>query len=388
MMSPQVAHGAYYAAHVAKSLLWAAGDLITIYALVSLYGLDPALAGWLFLVGLVASAGADLMVGAWLDRRPGGTPRLAAGGLLLAALAFPLTIAAAPFGWAALLAATLAFRLGYAAYDVPHNALLSRLAADLPAATRLSRGRTLGTGAAAMIVGAGLHWLNDRATIPWLLGGLALAALLGGAALLPLLTRLSGTPRGMEAAASPSLPWRFLTGSVAGMIALAVIGKGAMHLPPTRESPDAGTILILLTAGRTVIVLLPFGMPDARRGLRLLAGLYAAAALVGPLLVAVGGATLPFLLGVMLGATNLVGWALLPRLASGVGGYARYTMVSKLALGGAGLWMTAVLGGQSSFTPAALAILVGGAAAGCLVAAWLLMPSRLTNAPAHGANVE
>ncbi|MEK9213282.1 hypothetical protein [Sphingomonas sp. 2378] len=386
-MSPRAAHGAYYAAHVAKSLLWTAGDLVTIYALVSLYGVDPALAGWLFLIGLVASAGADLMVGVRLDRRPGGTPRLAAGGLLLAALAFPLTIVAAPFGWTALLAATLAFRLGYAAYDVPHNALLSRLAADLPAATRLSRGRTLGTGAAAIIVGAGLHWLNNRATIPWLLGGLALAALLGGAALLPLLTRLSGTPRRMEAAASPNLPWRFLAGSVAGMVALAAIGKGVMHLPPTRDNPSAGTILILLTAGRTVTALLPFGMQDARRGLRLLAGLYAAAALVGPL-VAIGGATLPFLLGVMLGATNLVGWALLPRLVTGAGGYARYTMASKLALGGAGLWMTAVLGGQSSFTPAALTILVGGAAAGCLVAAWLLMPSRLTSALANGANGE
>lgn len=385
-MNPRAAHGAYYAAHVAKSLLWTAGDLVTIYALVSLYGLDPVLAGWLFLIGLMASAGADLMVGTWLDRRPGGTPRLASGGILLAALAFPLTIMAAPFGPGALLVATLVFRVGYAAYDVPHNALLSRLAADLPMATRLSRGRTLGTAAAATIVGAGLHWLGDRATLPWLLGGLALAALLGGAALLPLLTRLSAASTPIDAGASPRLPWRFLAGSIAGMVALAAIGKGAMHLPAMRGSPDAGTILILLTAGRTITALVPFEIPDARRGLALLAGLYAASALAGPMLMAIGGATLPFLLGVMLGATNLVGWALLPRLATGAGGYARYTMVSKLALGGAGLSMTAILGGHGSFTPVALTILVCGAAAGCLIAAWLLMPSGLTSAPARGAN--
>ena len=384
-MRPARAHGAYYAAHVAKSLLWTASDLVTIYALVSLYGVDPALAGWLFLIGLAANAGADLAVGAWLDRRPGGTPRLAAGGMLVAALAFPLTVLAAPFGWSALLTATLAFRLGYAAYDVPHNALLSRLAADLPAATRLSRGRTLGSGAAAALVGTGLHLLGDRASIPWLLGGLAVAALIGGAAVLPLLIRMPAPPERGDAGDAPGLPWRFLAGSVAGIVALAALGKGVMHLPPTTVSPDAGTMLVLLTAGRTVTALVPLAMPDPRQGLRLLAGLYAGAALAGPALLAVGGMALPFLLGTMLGVTNLVGWALLPRLTRGAGGYARYTMVSKLALGAAGLAMTAALAGQSSFTVTGLMILAGGTAAGCLSAALLLLVAALTSRLTHGA---
>lgn len=384
-MSPAQVHGAYYAAHVGKSLLWTASDLVTIYALVSLYGVDPALAGWLFLIGLAANAGADLAVGVWLDRRPGGTPRLAAGGMLVATLAFPSTVVAAPFGWGALLAATLVFRLGYAAYDVPHNALLSRLAADLPAATRLSRGRTLGSGAAAALVGTGLHLLGDRGSIPWLLGGLAAAALVGGAAVLPLLARTSAAPSRGDAGHAPRLPWRFLAGSVAGIVALAALGKGVMHLPPTVAGPDAGTMLVLLTAGRTVTALLPLAMPDARRGLRLLAGLYAGAALAGPAMLAVGGMALPFLLGTMLGVTNLIGWALLPRLARGAGGYARYTMVSKLALGGAGLAMTAALAGQSSFTVTGLTILADGTAAGCLLAALLLMPLRLTSRLARGA---
>ncbi|WP_197418606.1 hypothetical protein, partial [Sphingomonas sp. CCH9-F2] len=94
---------------------------------------------------------------------------------------------------------------------------------------------------------------------------------------------------------------------------------------------------------------------------------------------------LPFLLGTMLGVTNLVGWALLPRLARGAGGYARYTMVSKLALGLAGLAMTAALAGQSSFTVTGLMILAGGTAAGCLSAALLLLPAALTSRLAHGA---
>lgn len=384
-MSLKRVRGAYYTAHVAKSLLWTASDLVTIYALVSLYGVDPAVAGWLFLIGLAANAGADLAVGAWLDRRPGGTPRLAAVGMLVAALAFPLTVLAAPFGWSALLAATLAFRLGYAAYDVPHNALLSRLAADLPAATRLSRGRTLGSGAAAALVGTGLQLLGNRASILWLLSGLAVAALVGGAAVLPLLMRMPTLSRQSDIGDAPGLPLRFLAGSIAGIVALTALGKGMVHLPPTIASPDAGTTLVLLTAGRTVTALLPLAMPDARRGLRLLAGLYGGAALAGPALLAVGGMTLPFLLGTMLGVTNLVGWALLPRLAQGAGSYARYTMVSKLALGSAGLAMTAALAGQSHFTATGLMILSGGTAAGCLLAALLLMPDALTSRPVHGA---
>lgn len=384
-MSPVRAHGVYYAAHVAKSLLWTASDLVTIYALVSLYGVDPAMAGWLFLIGLAANAGTDVAVGAWLDRRPDGTPRLALAGMVVAALAFPLTVLAAPFGWGVLLSATLAFRLGYAAYDVPHNALLSRLAADLPAATRLSRGRTLGSGAAAALVGVGLHWWSDRATIPWLLGSLSVAALLGGAALLPLLLRMPSTPVRAEGGAAPGLPWWFLAGSVAGIVALAALGKGVMHLPVAMASLDAGTMLVLLTAGRTVTALLPLAMPDSRRGLQRLAALYAAAALAGPALLTVGGVALPFMLGALLGVTNLVGWALLSRLARGAGDYARYTMVGKLALGGAGLAMTAALGGHSSFTPTGLAFLAGGTAAGCGVAALLLMPKGLTRHMTHGA---
>jgi Na+/melibiose symporter-like transporter len=136
-MNPRVVHAAYYIAHIAKSLLWTATDLVAIYALVSLFGLDPARAGWLFLIGLMANAGGDLAVGTWLDRRPGDARGLAMGGLVIAALSFPLTVLAVPFGWPALLAATLAFRLGYAAYDVPHNALLSRLAIDPRSALRL-----------------------------------------------------------------------------------------------------------------------------------------------------------------------------------------------------------------------------------------------------------
>jgi len=56
----------------------------------------------------------------------------------------------------------------------------------------------------------------------------------------------------------------------------------------------------------------------------------------------IGGTPPPLCLGVMLGAAE-VAWALLPRPARVTGSYARCTMVNKLALGGAGLAMTAAL---------------------------------------------
>ncbi len=384
-MNARTVHAAYYVAHSAKSLLWTAGDMIAIYALVGLYGRDPMMAGWLFLFGLTVNAGADVAVGTWLDRCPGHAARLAAAGLAVAALAFPLTVLAAPLGWGALLAATIVFRLAYAAYDVPHNALLSRLAEDFRATTRLSRGRTLATGAAAAIVGLGVHRFGDAAGLPWLLGALAAAALLGGLALVPLLICLPAPPAQPEVAAGAGLPWRFLGGSVVGVVALGGLAKGMMHLPPIVPQPGAGTILILLTAGRTVTALLPVPIGEPRRGLFFLAGLYLVAMLAGPLLLGGGGVVLPLALGGLLGATNLLGWALLPLMAKNARGFALYTMASKLALGLGGLAMTAALGDRSTFAPAGLTALAVGAGVGCLFAAVLLMPSRLTAAAPPGA---
>lgn len=386
-MSTRAVHAAYYVAHTAKSLLWTAGDLATIYALVSLYGVDPEQAGWLFLIGLAANALADWAVGIWLDRHPERAAGLAAAGLIVASLAFPFTMLAAPLGWRALLAATLVFRLSYAAYDVPHNALLSRLAEATGAATRLSRGRTLGTGAAAALVGLGLHNANSASQLPWFTVALAGAAMLGGMALMPLLARLSVSPPAEARTAEPALPWRFLGGSLIGIVALGVLAKAILHLPAGIARADAGTIVILLIGGRTVAALLPMAFADARRGLRLLSGIYVGGAIaVVPLLWA-GGWVLPIILGLLLGATNLVGWALLPLLARGARSYGLYTMASKLALGVAGIGMAAALGGGATFAPERLNALAAITIAACILTALLLFRRGLTGPASQGASV-
>ncbi|MEG3125925.1 MFS transporter [Sphingomonas sp. GB1N7] len=383
-VSPRGIHTAYYVAHTAKSLLWTASDLVTIYALVKLHGLDPGFAGWIFLIGLAMNALADLAVGAWLDRHPEGTPRLAGAGLAIAALAFPLTVLAAPLGWSALLAATFVFRIGYAAYDVPHNALLSQLAKDARATTRLSRGRTLGTGAAAAAVGLGLHLIDGAAGIAWLLWGLSTAALLGGMALLPLLVRSPAAQRSSAMAAGPGLPWRFLTASLLGIVALGAFAKGVLHLPATVSHAGVGMTLILLTAGRTAAALLPLRFIDARRGLLLLAAWYLGAAMFVVPLLRLGGWMLPLGLGLMLGMTNLIGWALLPLLARGARSYGLYTMASKLALGAAGLAMTATLGRGTTFAADGLYMLIASVILACAAAAILLVMPRLTGRSSAG----
>jgi hypothetical protein len=107
--------------------------------------------------------------------------------------------------------------------------------------------------------------------------------------------------------------------------------------------------------------------------------------MIGPLLMMAGGVLLPLVLGALLGATNLIGWALLPLLAQGAGGYARYTMASKMALGVAGLAAMAALGRNSAFSPGGLTLLSVAAAAGCCVAALLLVSPFLTGTARQGA---
>ena len=124
--------------------------------------------------------------------------------------------------------------------------------------------------------------------------------------------------------------WLFLIG-------LAVNATALLAYPAADRSTATRS-----SRGGTAAALLPLPMPGAC-GAEADRELYAGAALARPGLLVIGGTPPPLCLGVMLGAANLVAWALLPRPARVTGSYARFTMVNKLALGGAGLAMTAAL---------------------------------------------
>jgi hypothetical protein len=88
-------------------------------------------------------------------------------------------------------------------------------------------------------------------------------------------------------------------------------------------------------------------------------------------------------LGLAMGITNLIGWALLPALARGARGYGLYTMASKLALGVSGLVLAGGLGRAPAFVPGAFAPFALAVALACAGAALLVVPG-LTSRRRHG----
>lgn len=353
--------------------MWTASDLLTLYLLVSVYVVDPIVAGALFLVGLAANAGADLGVGIWLEKRPHHAMPLAATALVLAAVSFPATVLLAPYGPWLLLAATLAFRMSYAGCDVPHNALLTRLGSDPTRATWLARWRTIGTALASLAAA----WVasSDAVAIAPLLCGIAAAALVVGSAMVPLLAAFPLDPGPPRSGTAVGLPLLFLAASIIGIVALGALAKAVLHLPTIASGTS---VLMLLIAGRTLSAVMPIRIGSPRRGLMLLAAAYGAAAAVAAGFAFGTAPGMLVLLGLSLGATNLVGWALLPAMADGPRGYGLYTMASKLALGAAGLVLAGGLGRSTAFSPTSFAGFAWVVAVACIVAA-LLAGLRLTS---------
>ncbi len=367
---------AYCIAHSGKSLLWAASDLLTLYILVNRYGVTPVIAGALFLAGLAVSAVADLSVGAWLDRRPGDATRMAVAGLVVAGLTFPLTMLSAPLGSGAVLVATLLFRVAYAGCDVPHNALMGRLADDPARATSLSRGRTLGTGIAS-VAAAGSLGDSGIGIVP-MLWGIGAGATVLGLAMVPLLviSPLAGGGSRSEVA-SFRLPWTFLFASVTGIVALSALGKAMLHLSDMPAPTEGVSMLMMLIVGRTASACVPLPITSARQGLTLLAATYAVST-VAPLLF-IGTdfrPAAPLLLGLAMGLSNLIGWALLALVARDARDYGLYTMSSKLALGAAGLALAGGLGRRPAFTATGFSLFAFGIASACAVAALMCLTCR------------
>lgn len=357
-------------------------DLLTLDLLISVYAIDPVVAGALFLAGLVANACDDLGVGIWLTRHPQHAARSAATALVLATVSFPATILLAPYGPWHLLAATLAFRIAYAGCDVPHNALLTRLGSNPAKAIWLARGRTVGTAIASLLPAWGVSGSGTIATVP-LLCGIALAALVVGSTIVPLLVSYplhSGPP---VRAISNALPLPFLTASVIGIVALDALAKALLHLPALVSPGDGMTILALLISGRTRSALVPIRIGSTRSRIWLPGGTYGAAVTIAAGLSLGASPAMLVLLGFVSGASDLAGWALLPALVDGPRGYGLYTMASKLALDAGGLALAGGLGEVPTFTPAAFASFAGIVAVAAIVAG-LLVPLCLTSPAVRG----
>lgn len=153
------ATSAYGTAHIGKSLFWYGGEVLFAYFLTEVAGLSPAAMGWVLAVGLIVSAGLDLLVGViWRGHiaTPLRAARLQLAGALAASaglvtfLATPFVPAAWAVGWA--MAGSLAFRFGFSIYDVPQNALMSLAVQGAAARARVATVRIAGSGLATLAV--------------------------------------------------------------------------------------------------------------------------------------------------------------------------------------------------------------------------------------------
>lgn len=350
--------------------------------LVALYGMTPVVAGAIFLVALIVNAVADLGVGVWLDRHPHHGPTLATTALLVSAASFPATMLLAPYGAGAVLAAMLVFRVAYSGYDVPHNALMTQLSPTPAGSAWLSRGRTIGTGIAAFAIALAARGLLDRQSVPLVLWSIAGVASVIGMVLVPVLRAHRFGPRPRTASHLFGLPLAFLAASVLAIVALGTLAKAVLHLRTGLAPVATGDTLLLLTAGRTASALLPLRIVDARRGLVLLVLAYLLAAAVAAMFAWHAGTLALLMLGLAMGGTNLIGWALLPSFASGARGYGIYTMASKLGLGLAGLVLAVGLGAAPVFAPGAFAPFAIMVAIACVAAA-AIVSTRLTSRSAR-----
>lgn len=244
----------------------------------------------------------------------------------------------------------------------------------------------MGTALASLMVAGVASGAKGIGTAA-LLWAVAAAGVMIGATMVPLL--IAVPPRsstvGPERPVPRALPLPFVVASVIGIVALGALAKAVLHLPQAWHRGDDGrSILTLLIFGRTASALLPIRLADARHGLRLLAMSYASAAFVAIGFAWSAGLALLALLGLALGTTNLIGWAIPSVLRAGPRGYGLYTMASKLALGIAGLALAGGLGRVLTFTAGSYVAFVLKVAAGCIVTAPLLLLRGLTRSPARG----
>lgn len=151
----------YGAAHLSKSLFWYGGEVVFAYFLTQFAGLPPTLMGLVLTVGLLFSAGMDLLVGFGLRAQmasPSLAGRLQMVGAFIAAvglIAFLSTPYAPQAGrWIWALVTVSLFRIGFALYDVPQNALMSLATADQAARSRVAAVRIAGSGLASIAVAA------------------------------------------------------------------------------------------------------------------------------------------------------------------------------------------------------------------------------------------
>lgn len=395
--------------HFGRTIVWVTADVYAFYTLTMVAGLPASVAGPIFLATMLFSAACDLAVGRALDRKAVPRTGLLISAAIVSSASFAASLVLASPG-AAVLSALL-FRLAYAIYDVPHNALLQRLSTAATPAVSVSVVRFLTGGAASFLV-AGLASVLVREKGDGLPTLALIVAVVGGVTMAiyaPVMAR-----RGDERAPPSSPPprvndlWRgasvvtfvavaLLGATLGGLVTKALVFVGEIGLG---DAAWAGRALGILTAGRFAAAPLWALAARFRKVLPLTAVACAIVALGGGLMAAAPSRPVldiaVCLLGAGFGGVTVYSWALLPDLSSAIGRrlgrevihttVASYTAINKVALGLSGVVMAALLtlppgsGAQTLTQALGLSLLLGAAACVGLLAIPLLRAARLSPA--------
>lgn len=391
---------AYGSVHFGKSLLWTSEDALTLFILVRIIAIDPALAGAVFLASSLWNALGDGLVGRALGRhvRVSLLPWIAAGAVTIGCLGFALLPFLPPGDLVAAVALIFLFRTGFCLADVPHNALTVTIIGQ-GEHLRIGRVRAIGSSAAGLAVGALCIPLlasdGARSVAVYAVGGIALAALMLMAPLPWLLARHADTIGALGAGGSPRARggrqlWLFAAGSVIGFAGLAAVGKALLHVDLSASGLGVAALL-LIAIGRLAAVWL--WSPLARRigngaALNLAYAASALVALLMPPLIASGSVGIALLFagyGLAIGGIAMLCWALLSEAiaaaraegshAGDAFAFSLFTMSTKIALGLSallvGIWLSVDGRNASGTDPAALWPLSLVVAASCAAATLL-----------------
>ena len=392
--------------HFGRTLVWVAADVYAFYALTVVAALSAEEAGAVFLATMLFSAVCDLTVGWILDRGHLPSAGLLAVAALVAAIAFAVSLTATSSGLA--VASALLFRLAYAVYDVPHNALLKRLSVSGPSVVTVSAVRFL-TGAAASFALAGLAagLVRERSA------GLEVLALVVSATAGLTMVFYAPVVAGKADAALAPIPAQHPSGgtlarsfvplAAVALLAAVLGGLVTKALAFTAEwgvgeIAWTGRALAILTLGRVAAA--PFWALAARGRpvLPLIAVAFGVVVIGGGLIAADVPTQSVLEVGIGLVGAGFAGvavysWALLPDLSSAISpssgrdsihsAVAIYTALNKVALGlsGAALagllaWSSAAGQGAPLARSVGWVLVAGGLACAAVVSACLLAMAR------------
>ncbi|WP_300749858.1 MFS transporter [Janthinobacterium sp.] len=265
---------AYAGAHFGKSLFWYASEILFAYFLTEVGQIPVRYMGLILALGYFSGTAADLVLGLLLRQRLSHvlqTCRLQCLGAVLSALTLVLLFLCTyvPPAWSApyALLTGIAFRVAYALYDLPQNALLSLATKDADSRSRVSSLRIIFSGTASLLIASAIAPLltsriatGQPARFLLLVFGLSLAAIVSAVVLLRAMRQAGPFPAQPSTPAPPPNLWQALCGLPPGvwiLVAMIVLISGGcamfLKLEPyyiayVLKSPTWGTSIAMMAS--------------------------------------------------------------------------------------------------------------------------------------------